>query len=262
MAQQRRQREIEERYQSFRQSREFKALRRRGLKALGKGKLLDGEEWWIEARSQGAMKSEEYANFREEAQQVGVRFGLSVYAVELACLLRGYNPQRYPYVLEDPWIRVFVLTKIDDELWLRWLAYRVWELNRDGSASPLSGLVDPEVVLESGPRQESIVFIPSPTQPDQVILPADLPPWPTAFRLMLDFPPDYPPDGSAELGRRSAQFGRELARRMGYKIAQRSRSSSLSSKAKQLRVDEGRLPPGAAYGIADQLYGEQDASQD
>ena len=93
-------REVLERYQGFQLSGEFKLLRQKGLKALGRRNLLDSEEWWQESRHQGSMASSVYEEFRLECKNVGDQFGLYAGVVEMACLLKGYSPETSPFVVE------------------------------------------------------------------------------------------------------------------------------------------------------------------
>ena len=65
--------EILERYEAFKLSNESKLLRRKGLKALGRKKLLDSEEYWEQSMNQGSV----YEDFRLECKKIGGQFGLN-----------------------------------------------------------------------------------------------------------------------------------------------------------------------------------------
>ena len=57
-------------------------------------------------------------------------------------------------------------------------------------------------------------------------------------------------------------MAKELLRRLGYSIPQRLRGSTLVAMAAKLRVADNKLAVGEAYNIIDDLYGENDITQD
>ena len=85
-------------YEAFLAFDGFQRLRRKGLKALSLTKLLTAGEWW--EASNGLMRSGQYRVFQEDCHAVGEQYGLAQWTVEMACLLRGYEPSGQPFVME------------------------------------------------------------------------------------------------------------------------------------------------------------------
>jgi len=57
-------------------------------------------------------------------------------------------------------------------------------------------------------------------------------------------------------------LGKELLRRLGYEVSQRLRGSPLVKMAQKLRIADNKLLRGEAYKIIDDLYGDDDITQD
>lgn len=250
-----------ERYGALEISEEFKLLRQKGLDALRRKKLLNSEEYWEQSMN-GSMASSLYEDFRLECKKIGDQFGLDAGIVEMACLLKGYDPNSYPYVVERTWPEFKVVTEHKDKLFLQWLVWETWALHLERVSHGQSVLPDPVVVMQEGSTFVPVVFMPFPLQPHRRLETSELPSRDSAFRVLLDYPAGYPPEARAEMARASGQFERELARHMGYKVAQRMRSVSYGSNPRQLRLDQSPLPNGEIYEIIDDTYGETDLSQD
>ena len=120
----------------------------------------------------------------------------------------------------------------------------------------------PQVVQKNGSQTTPLLFIPVVTRPDKDLIPDRLPPRASAFLMQAEFPPNYPPDAAAELGRRAMRFERELARRLGYQVPKRMRTSPLTAKASSLGLKQQRLPRRGIYELVDKTYGELEASQE
>ena len=254
-------RDVEERLLAFKQSRDLMRLRSKGLKIFGRTRMLNSEEWWEAARGQGPMNSDKYREFQQECQQVAARFGLAQWTVEMACLLRSYSTRWQPYVVEARWPRFQLVTESNDHFFFQWLSYLAHELFFEWLGKRKE-IPKPEIVHEAGSSRTLIVWVPFVVQPERELRGSSLPPRASAFRVVIDAPPGYPPEALAELGRHASQFERELARKLGYKVPQRMRHSSLTSKASKLRTEQDPLPSGGIYDIMDELHGERDPSQE
>ena len=80
-----------------------------------------------------------------------------------------------------------------------------------------------------------------------------------AYSLRVEFPPDFPPEGGAEVTRAALQCSRDLLRRLGYRVPHRLRGSKLPSQARTLRPNKPRLSQRESGDIAEDLYGEGSA---
>ena len=155
-----------------------------------------------------------------------------------------------------------MVTEQKDKLFVEWLVWETRALHLERVRNGETRLPDPIVVMQKGSIFTPVLFIPFPVQPERGLEASERPTRDSAFRVLLDYPPGYPPDARAELARASSQFERELARRMGYRVHKRMRSRSSSLSPKQLRVDQVALPDGGIYEIVDAAYGETNLSQD
>ena len=120
----------------------------------------------------------------------------------------------------------------------------------------------PTVRIARGSVQMEVLWIPFPQKPAKPLTATDRPPLATAYRIEVNYPPNYPPEACSQLANEVARFERELARRLGYKVPQRMRGSKLSGMGKTLRVYEETLNSGDIYGIMDELQGEGDLADD
>ena len=258
-AQERWQRDIRQRFKLFSGSGELNRLKRKGLGVIGRSKKMTSEELLAEETKGRRMRSPEYLAFRQECVAVGGRFGLNGAAVEMACLLLRYKPYRLPYIQEAQWPRLLVVTTINDEVFIRWLHHHAWGALAAWGKTPL---LEPVVVKQEGFQRVPVVLPLAPPHAEEPTRPSPLPPVGCAFHVSLDIPLEYPPEAAAELGRASTQYGRELARRMGYGMPHRLRGSGLLRNAPKLRLDEEVLEPNEIGKMVDAIYGELDLDGD
>ena len=255
-----------ERVEAFRHSKDMRRLREKGLAILKREDLVKPEEWWN--RAGGHMNSKEYRDFEVECEELGARFGLARWTVEWACLMQDYEPGGQMHILEVQWPQFLVVTEVDDDLFVRWLMYRTWEISQEfeqDARKDMERLKYPftlQMVHRSGSVSIPIIAVPLPECPSDELPPSRLPPRSTAFKLVIELPPGYPPEAAAEMARNAAQVERKLARRLGYNVPQRVRNSPLTTKASKLRVGEESLDRGDIYDIVDDIYGEQDMAED
>ena len=253
------QRDIRQRFKLFSGSGELNRLKRKGLGVIGRSKKMTSEELLTEATKGRWMRSPEYLAFQQECVAVGGRFGLNGAAVEMACLLLRYKPYRLPYVQEAQWPRLLVVTTINDEVFIRWLHHHAWGALAVWGKGPL---LEPVVVKQEGFQRVPVVLPLAPPHAEEPTRPSTLPPVGCAFLVSLDIPLEYPPEAAADLGRASTQYGRELARRMGYDMPHRLRGSGLLRNAPKLRLDEEVLGPNEIGKMVDAIYGELDLDGD
>ena len=258
-AQERWQRDIRQRFKLFSESGELDRLKRKGLGVIGRSKKMTSEELLAEATKGRRMRSPEYLAFRQECVTVGGRFGLNGAAIEMACLLLRYKPYRLPYIQEAQWPRLLVVTTINDEVFIRWLHHHAWGALAVWGKGPL---LEPVVVKQEGFQRVPVVLPLAPPHAEEPTRPSTLPPVGCAFLVSLDIPLEYPPEAAADLGRASTQYGRELARRMGYDMPYRLRGSGLLRNAPKLRLDEEVLGPNEIGKMVDAIYGELDLDGD
>ena len=99
-------------------------------------------------------------------------------------------------------------------------------------------------------------------EPSNPLESTDRPPSRNAFSIRVEAPTDYPPEATAQLHSKAAKLGKELRKRLGYKVRERLRSSSLVDKAKELKVEEAPLGGGGTYDIMDEMYPDEDMKKD
>lgn len=242
-------RHILERFSAFKLSGELKRLRVKGLSVLGRRKLLTPEEWYQSASDR--MSSKKYSEFYEECSKVAAHFGLAPWTVEMACLLKGYSPEKQVHVMEAKWPQVRVVTEITDPVFLTRLAYEaqrlgMYVLQRQGSAENIY------IFLHSAP----IAAVEPPP------MPSVLPSTHSAIQIRVEIPPEYPPEAASELIKKAEQLGKDLKRSLGYPTNKRLRSSPLVSMADELRVAEPKLPRRGLYEIVAETYEEGDVTED
>ena len=75
------------------------------------------------------------------------------------------------------------------------------------------------------------------------------------FRVVLEFPLDYPREGILEMAREAAKAARSLCEALGRRIKERQKSKPILLDAKRLRLGQ-RLLSGEVYQIIDEIYGE------
>ncbi|NQT73989.1 MAG: hypothetical protein HQ553_14680 [Chloroflexi bacterium] len=237
--------EVMERYKAFMLSEDLERLRSEGLAILGRTQPISSEEWGQISREGMAIAS--YRDWYEECRLVGERFGLAQWTVQLACLLEGFDPEDYPMVLEADWPTMRVVTRSTNSVFLQHIAWHAQKLGlyavqRDGSLE--------SALLNLGP------------EPSNPLESADRPPSRNAFSIRVETPTDYPSEAAAQLNRKAAKLGKELRKRLGYKVRERLRSSPLVEKAAELNVEETPLGRGGTYDIIDEMYPGEDMKKD
>lgn len=180
----------------------------------------------------------------------------------MACLIKGYDQQRSVYPLAIG-VKIRVVTKFNDGEFVHWPVYlaKFVYLSVQSSTSKLN-FPQPQVVQKNGSQTTTVLFIPFATRPDKDLIPDRLPPRASAFLMQAELPPNYPPDAAAELGRRAMRFERELARRLGYQVPKRMRTSLLAAKASSFGLKQQLLPRRGIYDLMDKTHGELEASQE
>jgi hypothetical protein len=239
--------DVIERVEAFMHSPELSRLREMGQAASGRNTLLRSDEWW---GLDGAPTSNEYREFQREREAVGARFGLASYTTEWASLMEDFDPTRFQnyFALEAKAPQLRVVTDAEDGLFLRWLVYEAWQL----------GLV---VILQRGPTSSTLIPV-EPESPTTSLDSSRRPPRSKAFKVVFDPPSEYPPEAAAEMSKKAVRMERCLAGRLGYRVRQRMRSSSLTSRASELRVDKQTLDPGEMYDVIDDVYRDEEISED
>lgn len=240
---------ILERFTALELSGELKKLQAEGLAILKRKKLFTPEEWW-QTFSQRAH-SQEYRAWYDKCKTLGERFGLAQWTVSMACLLKGYDPEKQPHVLESEWPQVRVITESSDPLFLARLAYE----------AQILGL---RVVQRCGSEETTYLYL-NPVPIDSIEpppLPSPMPPFHNAFRMRLETPTGYPPKAVNELQKEAGLLAKELMKHLGYSIPQRLRSSKLVSMADELRIAEAHLPKRGLYEIVADTFDEGSESED
>jgi hypothetical protein len=238
---------IRERYIAFKLSPEFKRLRRHGLSAIGRKKLLSAGEWW--QSSPDWPRSDEYLKWHDECKQVGEKFGLASWTVEMACLLRGYNLEAQPHVMEARWPMVRIVTEGDDPLFLQWLCYHAWTL----------GL---HVIHRSGSLNTVLLRIPFPECPQEELTDARRPPKDKAIYVRVEYPAGFPSEARQQYDKEVSELERELLKRLGYPAPRRLRASKMASQAKKLKVWKKPLNRRGLYEIVAKTYPLDTADKD
>jgi hypothetical protein len=234
------QKHISERVDALKISRDFIRLRRKGLKFLGRSKLLKAAEWLPSWK--GVMGSEEYLNWYQDCTRVGERFGLAPWTVEMACLLKGYRPEKQPLVAEVLWPRIRVVTNNTNDLFLRHLCHHAHSL----------GL---RVVRGEDFTGDTGLYF-NPPLPADILTPASKPPIQSAFAMRVEWPPRYPPEAARQIQKGASDMGKQLL--LGYKVPKRLRSSPTTAEARKYKLDRTRpLSSGQIYDIVSKVYGPE-----
>ena len=208
--------------------------------------MFTAEEW---AQTFGErVSSQAYLEWHEECRALGERFGIAGWVVARLCLQKRYRPEQEPYAIEAKVPRVRVISECSDPLFLEWLAYEAQRL----------GLF---VVQRQG-SFESTCIIPGYLEAPATPLPPSKPPLHSAFQIRVETPIGYPPEAARQLQKEAERLARELLRRLGYRVPERLRTSSLVSQGDRLQVGEEQLPSGALYDIVENLYPDGDLAKD
>ena len=234
------QKHISQRVDALTISRDFKRLRRKGLKLLGRSKLLTATEWLPSWK--GVIGSAEYLRWYQDCTRVGDRFGLAPWAVEMACLLKGYHPKKQPLVAEVLWPRTRVVTNSTNDLFIRHLCYHAYSL----------GL---RVVRGEDFTGDAGLYL-NPPLPVDVLKPANKPQMQSAFTMRVEWPPQYPPEAARQIQKKASAMEKQLLELLGHKVPKRLRSSPTTAEAKKYKLDITRsLSGGGIYDIVDKVYG-------
>lgn len=75
------------------------------------------------------------------------------------------------------------------------------------------------------------------------------------FKVVVEFPPDYPSEGTLEMAREAAKAARTLCKALGRPIKERQKSKPILQDAERLRLGQ-TLPSGEVYSIIDEIYGD------
>ena len=235
-----------ERFIGLKHCKHLRRVRAKGLSILGRKKMFTAGEWILSFHER--VSTPGYVAWcNGECRALGERFGLISWAVAMTCLVKNYDPRRHPLIsiaAEYPQIRV--VTDNADPVFLTKLAYEAQKL----------GLI----VIHRHASGDSVLIIPGYTI--NVPTPIEKPPHYSAFRMRVELPNGYPHHPARELQRQATKLQRELLLRLGYTVPKRLRTSSLSSIASKLEVKKNHLSSGAIYTIVDELYPDDDLSQD
>ncbi|MFC2039308.1 hypothetical protein ACFLST_00750 [Chloroflexota bacterium] len=161
----------------------------------------------------------------------------------MACLLKGYRPEKDLLVAEIEWPRVRLVTESTDTQFLARLSYEAQRLGlyvvqRQGSVETTCLYADPVHIADLEPPP----------------LPPSRPPLQSVFKLRVETPIGYPPEAARELQKEVGRLAREILQRLGYSVPQRLRNSSLVSLADDLKAGQGPLPSGGIWDIIDELH--------
>lgn len=188
------------------------------------------------------LKNKNYVDWIKECENVAGRFGLAPWTVEMACLLKGYDPEEHPFPIGAQWPSIRITTRHTDALFLKHLFYHALSF----------GI---HVYVQRGSWETAVIFFDyePPTSP----LPeSSRPPRDEAFSVDLKLPPNYPPEAAQQMSKDAAQLSRELLRRLGYRAPRRLRTTALLPQLHKLRLNEYPLPNNAIYDIIDDTFGE------
>lgn len=231
------------RYAEFKSSRDFKRLRRRGLRVLGRTRLLPPPSFADKSASE-LLGSEAGRAFLEECRVIGERYGLAQWVVKQSCLHSRYRLPSDVFPIGEQWESVRIVTRVGDEPYLSWLLHEAWQL----------GL---HVMLQSGSSGTVLFAVPFPEKPGEPLSRSSRPPRDGAFTVRVETPPMYPPEAAAELHRSVQQAARQLLRRLGYKAPDRLRTPSWIAQASKLRLGKDRLGRRETGEIAEGMYGKE-----
>ncbi len=157
----------------------------------------------------------------------------------------GY-PLECRLLLKAQWSKVRIVTENTVPLFLHWLSYEAHRL----------GLY---VVQCQGSFETILLSI---TPPHSPLLLSQKPPRDAVFSLRVEISLGYPPEAAQELQKNGQRLAKELLRHLGYSVPQRLRNSPLVVMAEKLRVADGQLASGEAYNIIDDIYEDDDLTQD
>ncbi len=80
-----------------------------------------------------------------------------------------------------------------------------------------------------------------------------------AFRIRVELPPGYPPEAARDLITEACVLERELRKKLGYRVRERLRASSLVTMADKLKVEKRHITSREMYPIIDDVYKDEDS---
>ena len=241
----RNQRLLFERFAALKQSKDLKKLRKQGLLILHRQKMFTGTEW-VDQHQQRITSREYIYWVNNECKKLGDLFGIASWAVAMACLVRGYRPEKGDLYIGSDWPRIEVVTEFDEPKFLKKLTYEAQNLHLP-------------VILKRGSEETHLILV-SPTGEKPVLVKKHF--IHSAFTTRMAIPVRYPPEAARNLQRRAIRIQRKLLIRLGYSVPQRIRTSSLVTQVSKLKVNKSSLPQRGIYEIVVKLYKEGDIAQD
>jgi hypothetical protein len=234
-------------YYTFKLSSDWRLLRKEGLRILGRRVLFTAEEWMASFHERATSK--EYRAWYQKCAIEGQRFGIAPEAVAWTCLLKNYQAKKLLPPFQWPSIRV--VTESTDEQFVTWSTFHarklgLYVIQRMGSVEVTQVYINPVPMFA----------MPAPPTP------SSLPPLHSAFHMRLDFPVDYPPKATGQMGKNAGLLARKLLKSVGYQGFQRIRLSSLLSQAETLNVQKQRLPRRKLYEIVATMAPEKELEGD
>ena len=139
-----------ERFQLFRASADFTNLRAEGLQALDMVAPCRLEEWPSVLQDAWSKWEEPaYEGFRAGCNRAAAGADLNPWTVEIACLVRDYDPIQQPFPLGSHWPRFSAVTASDDH---HFLAHLAWWLRCVGIRYGFEATIVREVEGEMRPQ--------------------------------------------------------------------------------------------------------------
>ncbi len=177
------------------------------------------------------------------------QFGLAPWTVEMACLLKGYEPWTQPFPVEVSWPTIKIITENEDPLFLSKLRSFAWNVGLD-------------VIQRRGQIEILLRYETLDVSPDEDLSEYRLPPRDLAFKIRTEYPPLYPSEARQRMDKDLSRIERRLLKELGYPVGERMRSSPLVDQADKLKLDQGKLPSGGIYEIIDENASSPDEDGD
>jgi hypothetical protein len=226
---------------------ELEKLRETGLNALGRKRRYSLRGWHRDFQKRAT--SQVYREWFSQCKTVGDRFGVTDWVVAMLCLVRGFKPEANIHVmtLETLAPSIRIVTENNDPFFLALLTHEAQKLGlyvvqrTSAFEATLINMEKSRPTAETGWKK---------------------PPAHAAFRIRVETPPGYPPEGARELHKKASRLEQELRKRLGYSVSKRLRSSSLVSIAEKLKLSNGKLSSGETYELIDRIYADQQWEKD
>ena len=175
-------RHVIERFVAFKNSDDFKLIRRKGLKSIGRTKLFSLEEWTNSFRER--TSNPKFMKWEEECDDIGKKYGLATWTVTMPCLIKGYKPEKQPFVMERDWPMIRIVTDSKDEVFINWLAYLA---QRHGIY----------LIVKQGAYESTYIY--GMTPPQDPLTEEQRPSSLSAFTVKVETPTGYPPEAARNL---------------------------------------------------------------